>query len=127
MDWTWRVDPGSIVFFLELKPDSNPERAEQALYSELESLAARGLSARELEKSKNNLKSHLLQGLATNSGKAQALGSYEQLLGSWRASLDLASRYDAVTTEQVRGAAARYLVAEKRSVATLLPSRRGSS
>ena len=74
---------------------------------------------------KNNLKSHLLQGLATNSGKAHALGSYELLRGSWRSSLDLASRYEAISAEQVRAASERHLVPEKRSVATLLPSGAG--
>ncbi len=122
MDWAWRIDPGGIVFYLELKPDSKPERTEQALYEQLEKVCDEGLAAREMAKAKNNLKSHLLQGLATNSGKAQVLGSYELLLGSWRASVDVASRYDAITAEQVRAAAQKYLKAEKRSVATLLPS-----
>jgi predicted Zn-dependent peptidase len=121
MDWTWRIDPGGIVFYLELRPDSKPERTEEALYQQLESICAEGLSAREMAKARNNLKSHLLQGLATNSGKAQVLGSYELLLGSWRASVEMASQYDAITAEQVRAAAERYLKAESRSVATLLP------
>ena len=125
MDWTWRMDPGAIVFYLELKPESKPEQVEQALDEQLEKVCAHGLTARELAKAKNNLTSHLLQGLATNSGKAHALGSYELLLGNWRAGLDLARRYEAITGEQVRAASERYLVAEKRSVSTLLPSRDG--
>ena len=125
MDWTWRMDPGSIVFYLELKPDSRPPSVEKALYDELDKTCSGRLSPRELAKAKNNLKSHLLQGLATNSGKAHALGSYELLRGSWRSSLDLASRYEAISAEQVRAASERYLVPEKRSVATLLPSGAG--
>lgn len=125
MDWTWRTDPGAIVFYLELKPDSQPPSVEKALYEELEKACSGRLSPRELAKAKNNLKSHLLQGLATNSGKAHALGSYELLRGSWRSSLDLASRYEAISAEQVRAASERYLVPQKRSVATLLPSGAG--
>jgi len=126
MDWTWRIDPGAIVFYLELKPDSAAERVESALYQELEKVAQRGISGRELEKAKNNLKSHLLQGLATNAGKAQALGTYELLLGNWRAGLDLGDRYEAVTAKQVQSACEKYLVAHARSVATLFPAGRGS-
>src|SRR5215510_13379421 len=125
MDWTWRMDPGAIIFYLELKPDSQPQRVEEALYEELDKVRSHRLSPRELAKAKNNLKSHLLQGLATNSGKAHALGSYELLRGSWRSSLDLASRYEAISAEQVRAASERHLVPEKRSVATLLPSGAG--
>jgi zinc protease len=125
MDWTWRIDPGAIIFYLELKPDSQPPSVEKALDDELEKMRSTRLRPRELLKAKNNLKSHLLQGLATNSGRAHALGSYELLRGSWRSSLDLASRYDAITAEQVRAASERYLVPEKRSVATILPSKAG--
>ena len=123
MDWSWRIDPGAIIFYLELKPDSKAAAVEKALFEELEKVCSARLRPRELAKAKNNLKAHLLHGLATNSGKAHALGSYELLRGGWRASLELASRYDAVTAEQVRAAAERYLTVEKRSVATLLPSR----
>lgn len=126
VDWTWRIDPGAIVFYLELKPDSTPERVESALYQELEKVAHRGISARELEKAKNNLKSHLLQGFATNAGKAQALGSYELLLGNWRGGLDLGDRYEAVTAKQVQSACEKYLVPHGRSVATLVPAGRRS-
>ncbi len=124
LDWTWRIDRGAVVFYLELKPDSIPERVEQELYSELEKISNQGITARELEKARNNLKSHLLQGLGTNAGKAQALGSYEVLLGSWREGLLLADRYEAITGAQVRSACEKYLTPEARSVATLIPAGR---
>ncbi|MEW5737481.1 MAG: pitrilysin family protein [Myxococcota bacterium] len=122
VDWTWRLDPGAFTVMLELKPGAEPLRTEAALYAELEKVAKEGLTPRELEKAKNNLSAHLLRELATNNGRAHALGTYELMLGHWREGLALVSRYEAITAEQVRAAAARYLSAERRAVVTLVPS-----
>jgi predicted Zn-dependent peptidase len=85
-------------------------------------VAREGVTARELEKAKNNLSAHLLRELATNNGRAHALGTYELMLGHWREGLSLVARYDAITAEQVRAAAAHYLAAERRCVVTLVPT-----
>jgi predicted Zn-dependent peptidase len=122
VDWTWRFDPGSFTIGVELKPGADPRATEQALYEQLEDVARDGLTPRELEKAKNNLAAHLYRELATNSGRAHALGSYEVMLGSWRTGLSLAARYEAVTGDQVRAAARKYLSATRRSVVTLVPS-----
>lgn len=121
VDWTWRFDPGTFLVGLELKPGADPTRAEAGLYEEIDRVAREGLTAHELEKAKNNLSAQLLRELATNNGRAHALGTYELMLGSWRAGLDLAARYEAVTGEEVRAAAARYLSKARRSVVTLVP------
>lgn len=122
VDWTWRFDPGAFTVVLELKPDGDPAKAEAALYAEFEKVAKNGLEPRELEKAKNNLAAHLLRELATNNGRAHALGTYELMLGDWRAGLALPSQYESITAEQVQAAAAKYLGAERRSVVTLVPT-----
>lgn len=121
VDWSWRFDPGAFTVVMELKQDGDPKQAEAALYAELEKVAKDGLDERELEKAKNNLSAHLLRELATNNGRAHALGTYELMLGDWRAGLRLPERYEAITGEQVRAAAAKYLTAQKRAVVTLVP------
>ena len=122
VDWGWRVDPGIVVFFLELKPDSDVRKVEEALYAELARLVAEGLTERELQKAKNNLRADHLRELATNSGRAHAMGHYEALLGSWRDGLSLPSVYATATNDQVRAVAARYFTPERRSVVTLTPT-----
>ncbi|MHB8877269.1 MAG: M16 family metallopeptidase [Myxococcaceae bacterium] len=121
MDWSWRVDPGQVVFYLELKPDSKPLEVEAALYAELAKVSSEGISDRELTKAKNNLRAHLLRELATNSGRANGFGTYEALLGSWRDGLALPERYDAISAAQVQAAARRYFDPNRRSVVTLIP------
>lgn len=121
VDWTWRFDPGSFLIGLELKPGADPKLSEAALYAQIDRVIKDGLEPRELEKAKNNLAAHLYRELATNSGRAHALGTYEVMLGTWQKGLALASRYETVTAEQVKAAAAKYLAPSRRSVVTLVP------
>ena len=60
--------------------------------------------------------------LVTNSGRANALGTYELMLGHWKDGLTLGERYEAITAEQVRTAAAKYFDPDRRSVVTLVPA-----
>src|SRR5690606_32580349 len=121
MDWTWRFDPGTLLFLLELKPDSDPEKVEAALLEQLELVARKGVTTRELTKAKNMLQAHLLRELSTNSGRAHALGQYQVFFGSWKKGLTLPGAYGAITASQVRDAARRYLDPNLRSVVTLVP------
>ncbi|MFZ5471899.1 MAG: M16 family metallopeptidase [Myxococcota bacterium] len=121
VDWGWRLDPGAFVLSLELRPDSIPAEVERALYVELDKVAREGITQIELTKALNNLKAHFLRELATHSGRANAFGTYEVLLGSWREGMKLPERYAQVTTEAVRAAGQKYLHPDRRSVVTLLP------
>ncbi len=121
VDWSWRIDPGAFLIVMELKPGADAAVAERALMQEVQQICESGLSDHELDKAKNNLRAHLLRELATNNGRAHALGTYEVMLGSWREGLSLPLRYEAVTKEQVRAAAAHYLRPERRSIVTLVP------
>jgi predicted Zn-dependent peptidase len=122
LDWSWRVDPGTILFFLELKPDSDPQKVEAALYAELAQVARDGLSERELQKAKNNLRADHLRELSTNHGRGHALGHYEALLGSWESVLAMPSAYATVDNDRVKAVAAKYFAPERRSVVTLVPA-----
>jgi zinc protease len=121
VDWTWRTGPGVFAIFLELKPGAKTAAVEKALYAELEKVAEEGLPEGELTRVKNNLRAQMLRELSTNSRRADMLGNYELLLGSWKTGLALEQSYAKVTSEQIRRVARTYLVAERRSVVTLVP------
>ena len=116
-----RLDPGVLVFFLELKPGADPREAEAAFYQQLDRIAQEGLPERELQRAKNNLKAHVLDELSTNASRASALGNWEIFLGGWRSGFDLAERYASITSEQCQAAAARYFDPKRRSVVALVP------
>ncbi len=117
----WRIDPSTFKVSLELPPEGDPARALQALDEEVVKLQTGPLPAAELERAKNLLRGQTLRALATHNGKAHALGEHEVLHGSWRALFQTLERYEQVTADDVRAAARRYLVPERRSVVELVP------
>lgn len=122
LDWGWRFDPGMVMFYLELEPGADAQKAERALFDQLERVCTQGITARELQKAKNNLRAHLWRELSTNNGRAHALGTYELFLGHWKETFSLADRYQEITAKQVQAAAQRYLAPHLRSVVTLVPT-----
>ncbi len=120
-DWAWRFDPGAFVVGMELKPGADPKAPEAALDAQLETIAQDGITQEELERARNNLSAHQLRELATNNGRAHALGNYEVMLGNWRDGLSLGAKYESITLEQVKAAARKYLDPSRRSVVTLVP------
>jgi zinc protease len=127
VDWTWRIDPGTFVIGLELKPGADPAATVAGLLEELDRVIKDGLTDRELTRAVNNLSAHLMRELATNNGRAHALGTYEMMLGSWREGLKLASRYGSITAAEVQAAAAKYLTPQGRSIVTLVPAGEGKA
>jgi predicted Zn-dependent peptidase len=127
VDWSWRFDPGLFLIAIELKPGADPLKTEAALYDQLERVATVGLTERELQKAQNNLSSMMFRELATNNARAHSLGNYEMMLGSWQAGLALPLKYEAVTSEQVKAATAKYLTADRRNVVTLVPTEEGGA
>ena len=121
VDWSWRIDPGLFVAVAQLKPGGTPSSVEEAMQAEFEKIAKEGLSEKELQKAKNNLRAQQLRELSTNGGRAHALGTYETFLGDWREALKLPGRYAAITNDQVKAAAAKYLARDRRVTVTLKP------
>jgi zinc protease len=88
----------------------------------VERLRTQPVSDEELQRAKNQIEAAYLFGEDSLFSRAATLARYE-LLGDWR----LRDRYlpgiRAVTAEDVRRAAERHLVAERRTTAILVPVR----
>jgi predicted Zn-dependent peptidase len=121
LSWGWRIDPGVFFAFAELAPDASVERAEEALWEEIDRVAKRGISAKELARARALLRSSTLHELATHHGVAHALGQAEALLGDWREAGKTLEQYARVTTDDVQRVAAEYLARDRRCVVELEP------
>jgi predicted Zn-dependent peptidase len=121
ISWGWRIDPGVFMGFVELAPGVRAERAEALLWSELEKVADRGVTAAEVRRAKALLRSSVLHELATHHGTAHALGQAEALLGDWREAGRALEHYAQVTPADVRRVAAEYLDPSRRCVVSLEP------
>jgi hypothetical protein len=59
--------------------------------------------------------------MKTNRGKGEVSGQFEILWGYWNKQKEYLTKIDAVTKENIKAAAGRFLVAINRSVVTLVP------
>jgi predicted Zn-dependent peptidase len=119
--YSWRIDPGLYVFGVKMKRGGDTARGEQAIYEELESIAAAGVTGEELEKAKNILEADFVRSMQTVNGKAGKIGRYEILFGDYREILRVPGKYRAVTADDIKRIAEIYLAPKKRNVVILIP------
>ena len=77
---------------------------------------------RELAKAKNQTRMDFLRQLKTSAGKAEQLGMAAIYFGAPERLFELPRAFDAVTAEDLRNAAARWLKTDNRSVVHLVPA-----
>lgn len=97
-----------------------PAEVEEAIYRELDRLAATPPDPRELERVRNQIEAGAVRRLGSNLGLAFELAGSESLFGDWREAFRLGRRVAEVTPARVREVAGRYFREENRSVATLV-------
>ena len=79
-------------------------------------IAQEGISAEELERVKNKLRTEIHMGLATNAAVARFIGQHEIVLGDVRNALKEIEAIEKLELPEVRAAAEKYLQKEQRSV-----------
>ncbi|HYO53864.1 pitrilysin family protein [Archangium sp.] len=120
-------DPSLTWMMVDLPPGGDLGRAEALLDEELAKVVSAGVTDAELRKAKNIVVADFWRGLETNSGRAQALGTYEVFHGDWQKLFGVPDRYEAVTREQVQKVAARVFARNNRSVGVLVPEAAGDA
>lgn len=115
-------DPGLTWLYAVLPPGTDPARTENEIDLQLERIVKKGVTAAELARAQNMLAADYWRGLATISGKAQALGTFEVFHGDYRKLFDVPAGWQAVTAQQVREVAARVFRKENRTVGILKPA-----
>ena len=115
------LDPDTFTFYVTLLPDRAVEEAERALEAELERLRRELISDEELQRAQNQLDASYRFGEDSLFNRAATLARHE-LLGGWRLSEAYLPGIRAVTREDVRRVAERYLVPDRRTTAILMPT-----
>ena len=114
------LDPDTFTFYVTVLPGRTVEEAETALDAEVERLRTELISEEELRRAQNQLEAAYLFGQDSLFNRSASLARHE-LLGGWRLRETYLSGIRAVTRDDVRRAAERHLVAERRTTAILLP------
>lgn len=90
--------------------------ARNLIYAELQSVAKKGVTERELQKAKNRVRSMFVFGLEANLSRAKALATFELYYGDATLLKTELDRYLDVTLDDVKRVAGRYFAATNRTV-----------
>jgi len=111
--------PGLMQIDITPRSPHTPEVIEAMVYEEIARLAEEGPTDREIERVRNQVAAGGVRRMQSNLGLAFQLAESVSLWGDWRETFRSVERIRTLTPEDVRRAAARYLVEGNRTVATL--------
>jgi zinc protease len=120
-------DPGLFLVYAAYLPDRDAAQVQKVLSEEVTRVREQPVTRDELDKAKNQLAAGFVFGLQTVDGIAQALGNAQYVEGDWRRFVEGATRYLAVTVEDVQRVAKTYLVDRNLTRVTLAPVVPGGS
>lgn len=112
-------DPGLAWVYAIVPPGGDVERTERLVDEEIARLAKEGPTDAELAKARNRALAGFWRGLATISGKAEALGEYHVFHGDYRKLFEAPAVYETITAADVKQAAAEVLRSDNRTVGVL--------
>jgi zinc protease len=120
------IDPSTFSISAQVMPGKNAAELEKAIDKVLEGVQTELVSAKELEKAKNQVEAAFVFAQDSNFGQAMRVGLYE-LTGGWREMNSYMKGIRAVTPEDIQRVAKKYLVPGQRTVGTLIPQPRAAS
>lgn len=109
-------DSSLFYFSFTCQKGKRAEAAIEVIDRELALLLEKGITAEELERVKNKLRTEIHAGLVTNSAVARFVGQNEIVLGNVEAALDEIEKIQRVEVPEVREMARKYLRKEARTV-----------
>jgi zinc protease len=114
-------DDGVFAVGLNLKPGIAVQENLELVYQEIWKLRNKIISEQELANAKTQLMKDMVDGLTTVDGKARAMAVNEIMTGSYENLFKDLDRYNAVTADQIKAVANKYLNQTQRSVIVLEP------
>jgi len=114
-------DGGVFAVGVNLKPGVAMQESLDLVYQEIWKMRNKPVTDEELAKAKTQVMKELVDGLTTVDGKARALAVNEILTGSYENLFKDLDKYNAVTAEQIKDVANKYLNQTQRSIVSLEP------
>ncbi len=117
-----RRGPDLFSVFGLVAEGHTPDEVEPLIYAELDRIAREGITDREFQRVKNQVRSFFLFGLQGNLERARNLAEFELYWGDANLIRGELDRYLAVSRDDVRRVAGRYFAATNRSVLQVMPA-----
>jgi zinc protease len=117
-----RRGPSLLYLFAFVRPGVKPEDCEKAIRDEIAAVQKDGITQQELQKARTQFLRDQIQSRQTALGVAIQLGQYAVYFDDPNLINTIVDKFNAVTAEQVKAAAQRYLVNKELTVITDLPA-----
>ena len=118
-----RRGPDLFSFWGICAQGHSPEEARTLIFSELSTIAQKGISRAELDKAKNRMRANFVFGLENNLQRASRLAEFETFYGDATLLLNELERYSAVKLEDVQRVAGLYFAPTNRTVLDVVPAK----
>ena len=112
---------GHLLLTATARPGVHPRAIDSVVTRVIAGVAARGVTARELERVKNGERASSIDGLSSVLGKASQLSYYNYFAGTPDFLAQDLARFEALTPADVQRVAAQYLAGKPRAVLTVVP------
>jgi zinc protease len=122
-----RRGPSSFYIDAMPRPAVKIEDLEQAIDAEIEAVRRDGITGRDLEKARAQIRRSQIQRRQTDLVEAIWIGTYTVYFDDPNLINTMLDKYNAVTADQVKQAALKYLVPTERAVVLTLPAKRASA
>jgi predicted Zn-dependent peptidase len=117
-----RIGPSLLYVTATPRPGVKPEDLEKAIYEEIEAVQKDGVTTQEIEKARTQYLRSQIQSRQSSLFTAIRLGQYAVYFNDPDLINTSFDKFNAVTAEQVKQAAQKYLVTSARAVVTTLPA-----
>lgn len=117
------VDPGLFDIWVTLQPGARIGKTLAVLDEELDRIAQKRVSERDLARVKTRAELGFLMAMETSAGKAEQIGFYETVLGDAGKLMQRLDEFRAISAEDVLRVAQRVLDKNKRTRVEVLPSK----
>jgi predicted Zn-dependent peptidase len=117
---------GPSMFYVEAvpRPGVKPEDLEKAVYEEIADVQKNGVTEAEIEKARTQQRRAQINARQSSLSTAIRLGQYTVFFNEPDLINTVYDKYAAVTAEQVKAAAVKYLIPTERTVVTTMPAPR---
>jgi len=116
------IDPAGLSIYAQLLPGIEPATVEREIERGIEKVKSELIAERELQKAKNQVEAAFVFAQDSIFGQAMKIGYYEAV-GGWRQMDNYLDGIRKVTREDIRRVARQYLVQDRRTVGTLIPTK----
>lgn len=118
-----RRGPDLFSFWGICAKGRSAEKARQLIYAQIDEIAQKGVTQRELEKARNRVRAAFLFGLQSNLSRAQRLAEYEMYFGDANLLKNEFEHYRAVSENDIKRVARQYFAESNRTVLDVIPAK----